>query len=424
MYTHHGHRAGIQHHSKLWDVDDTCLFNPESKHTKCHSAIAEFTVEQWGYYQFDNAKIPKAMVEFVTRFVRMLGVESSKYSDIDDVCNIMVARIEWMEPYFFLCDMLINMSHNELKHTYRHRATGDILDPSKIETFQIDRTWDFKPYHAVRKILEHPDMVRFINSDYVPTNYRSREEALMALLDRISNIVWGRYNWLDDLVEEVLDQQIENLAYDHKINDDDELLRARRDLADDRLFWIAGTLGVMTWLKGPQALPFLVTHHIVYDQLLCLNDNGSVSPWPDTGDEVIIDGQDIYTHKQLEFLPNRRPDTCVCCGAEVHCTKMVNLTALKFPLCSCGETLDPLRDDVYGYHDRRDCQPYRQRYPSRRGFVCQRCIFVTVNNLADYTKCGRALCPATKCPHHMGNAARVAALTKQRTNQLTAPTRT
>lgn len=422
----------ISRNAKLWEVDDTFIDNPHSKFHKEHSALIEVTVEQWGMYQFDQmVKLPRELVEFVNKFTASLGIIPSQFTDATDVADAIIHRIDYEEPYFFLVDMLVNITHEEFTHTYRHRKTGDVLNPGRIEIFELNPKWDFKPYHVVRSIMEHPETVAFLNGSYVPPKFKDRDEALGALFSRISEVVWGKIGWLEDMVEQALDGHVENMVYDERRNQNEHSHGSITSaMTHDGLFWLAGALATITWLKSPAAVPFITDFHVVYDRLLCVNDNGTVSPWPESGGKVVVDGVDVYTMKQLECLPHRKPDTCACCGAAVHCTKELNITSLMHPTCSCGETLDPTDPDtVYssmsgqGKHNGRNCQEYREKYPARTGFVCQRCIFMTINKMGDHTKCGRTICPAVSCPHHMGNMARVAALTHQRTKQLTAPHR-
>lgn len=410
----------------LWEVDDTFLENPRSKFDKTSSPLIEATVEMWGCYQFDQVKhFPEAMIHFVTNFVGTMGIIPSKYTNIGDVCSSILCRIDYEEPYFFLVDTLIQMSHNELTHSYRHRGTGDILNPARLETFKINREWTFKPFWDVKKVMEEPRIVEFLSHNIIPSQFKSRDEAILALFAKIGTIVWGNVSWLEGMVEEAISSHAENLIYDNRVAHDEQANADVHDaLADDKLFWMAGALGLVTWLKGPNAVSFLTQYHTIYDNLLCVNDDGTVTPWPDTGDEVVVDSSTIYTHKDLEFLPNRPADTCMCCKIQTHCSKELNVTALLNPTCSCGQTLDPMvTDDPYGYHNHRNCQAYKEAHPVRTGFVCQRCIFMTVNQLGQHTKCGRTICPAVTCPHHMGPLARVQALTHQRTKQLTAPQR-
>lgn len=412
--------------AELWKVDDTFLAHPGEKFHKISSPLIEATVEMWGQYMFDNVKtFPQEMLKFVDNFTRTLGIVSSKYTSVKDVCEAVLCRIDYEEPYFFLVDCLIQTSHNELLHTYRHKKTGDILNPARLETFKLELGWKFQPFYNVKMVMEQPKIVDFINKNIIPPQFGSREEALVALFSKIASIVWGDVKWLESMVEEAINSHTENLVYSEKTAHDERAhAEVTGSMDHDKLFWMAGALAVITWMKGPAALPFLTTYHQIYDQLLDIGDDGSVFPREGTGHEVIIDGCNIYTHEHLDFLPNQPADICRCCGVQTHCSKEINITALQHPTCSCGGTLDPMVvEEVYGYHNTRNCQAHRERYPIRTGFVCQRCIFVTVNQLGGHTKCGRSICPAVTCPHHLGPHARIQALTYQRTKQLTAPQR-
>ena len=408
----------------LWTVDDNFIDQPGLKFERQFNPLIEATVEQWGCYQFDNAKVPHKMFAFVDRFVRMLGIPWSKFSSIENVCNELLHRIEYDEPYFFLMDMRVQLYHGETLHTYRHRATGDILDPSRVEVFKLDRSWDYKPYYAVKNMMEHPGMQAFLSGTAIPPGCKDRREAMPKVLAKISEVVWGPFGWIESLVTDMVTSYEEGEAYnsDH-IKDAREREEFASALVFDYPFWVASALGVMTWLKGPEALEFLIQYHIVYDRIFDIHDDGTIGLHSGTGDEVIVEGCNVYTHRELEKIEYRRPDSCVRCGTHVHCTKYVNLTALAHKTCSCGNDINPLDSNEtlqteHGF--RRSCQAYFQQHPPRYGFMCQRCLFMSVQGMTEDIQCGRVTCPATTCPNHQGAWQRMRALTQQRTRQLTA----
>lgn len=417
---HHRSEYLKQQQNKLWEVEDAFIDRPELKLHKKTSPLIEMTVENWGTYQFENAPSPPEMVQFVRSFVDMLHLEPV-YTCVEDVCHFITCHIEYEEPYFFLVDTLVQLSHNEFANSYKHRKTGIILDLAMLETYRLVRGWEFKPYHTVRNMMDHPGMQLFLTNNVIPPQFKDREHALTELLKKISEVVWGPFGWLDDFVERQFDNFIDGIEAE-------ALRRERPDIHEeelysvirgDYLFWLAATLGVMTWLKGPAAVGFLAEYHIIYGKLLGTTKEGKAYPLEGTGDEAIVDGIDVYTRNDLEFIPGRSPDTCVCCGVEAHCTKHLNITALFSPTCSCGEWVDPHDQDLHVHHSSKNCRPYRDTYPEKTGYVCQRCIFKAVNKLPQDIRCGRAVCPALRCPHHMGADARVRALTIARTRQLT-----
>lgn len=218
----------LNSHDKLWDVNDTFIDSPGMKFTKNHSPLIEATVEQWGHYQFDNAPIPHEMETFVERFVDMLGITGSKYSSVRDVCHAILLRTEYDQPYFFLVDMPIKLVHNELMHTYRHKKTGSVLNPANVEIFALDREWDFRPYEAVKSIMEQPEIKAFREGRYLPAQFESREAAMESLLIRISNIIWGDYG-ISDFVESALCNHEEGLIYEDRCVDGDEAHDIRKD---------------------------------------------------------------------------------------------------------------------------------------------------------------------------------------------------
>lgn len=408
---------------KLWRVDDSLMEHPEAKFRKPSSPLIELTSgEQWGFRQFENAKIPEKMLRFVDGMIRRLGLTCSRFSNIKDICREVLWRIEFEQPYYFLVDTLVQLEQGgeELK-TYRHRTTGDILDPARIEIFRYKRDWDFKPYNVVVDMFNHPGMIRFLKSNVLPPQFKSRDDAMTHVLSKISEVVWGDFGWLTNFVDEMLIGYEETMTYDDpNIKDVYDRQEASDALSGDALFWLACSLGAMTWFKGPDAVEFLAQYHVVYGQIVDIIDDKFVLI-SDKYDEVIVDGANVYTHQDFEELPARAPDTCINCGVVTHCTKYVNATAILHPICSCGEKIDPMNagNDAYDHYS-MSCEAYKRAYPVRSGFVCQRCIFKAIHNLPQEVVCGRAVCPATNCPHHQGPAARLRALTQQRTKQLTA----
>lgn len=415
-------------HEDLWRVDDQFIQYPEQKLRKHSAPLIETTIEQWGCQQFETAKPPKAMVEFVERFVRMLRIPSSGYTPVKEICQIALWQIEWNEPYFFLVDTKIQLAQdNSFKHSYLHKASGNVLDPTMIETFQLIRDWDYKPFFEVKNMIEHPGMQAFLNENRIPPGFNDRESAMRKVLSEISLRVWGQFGWVEDFVSDMMNSYEEEQCFDARKGSQnvDSISSA---IARDKLFWLSCVFGVMTWFKGPGALQFLTSHHVIYAELLDILDDeaGSIVPVPGTGGEAVVDGTNVFTHKQLELILNRAPDMCIGCGQTVHCTKRISVTALLHPICSCGDFIDPINlnpyDDGWVGHHSSACIEYEKAHPEKAGYVCQRCIFAMVNNLPPDFQCGRTMCPSTKCPHHQGASARLRALTQARTKQLSGST--
>jgi hypothetical protein len=401
-------------HPQLWSVNDAWLGDPSQKLERHHNALIEYTVEQWSCYPFDNAKVPVDMVTFAKQFLSRLRLTEPITIPVAEICEIFIHRFDYHDPYFFLVDTLIKASHNELTHTYRDRKTGDILDPSKIETFELVQDWKFGPFMHIGSLFRtHPLFAQ---------NRWGEVGALQDFLKKACEVVFGDWRGFTEyFVEEAREEWKQHQIYEgERSYDPSEVASLLRNMDNEIWQWQAIGLAVAAWIKSPNAVAWLTTYHPVYDALLQIKDNGQVVPWAKTGNEAIIDGACIYTHEHLEFLQGRKPDTCACCGADVHCTKYMNLTALFNPLCSCGQMIDPLDvDRVYDSHNQRPCQPYKAQHQIRLGFVCQRCIWVAANQQPSHTKCGRTICPAVRCPHHLGPNARIQALTVQRTKQLT-----
>lgn len=416
--------SSIINNPELWNIDDRLIDQPGRKFAKGGSPLIDATLEQWGCYQFDSAQTPDSLIEFVDRLVKYLDLSHSKWVSVKDACDRVLHRIEYTEPYFFLVDTLIQLEHDENITTYRHRKTGDVMDPTRMEIFRVRPDWDFKPFKIIDGFLSDKRVEMFLRHNHIPSGFRDRNEALISIYKKMAEVIWGAYEGVEWLVEEMLENFAETTIYDSNLADDPH---AREDLHSsigrDYMFWMGCTLATMIWFKSPRALPFLVRHHVIYAELIDFDDNGRPIINPGTGAEAIIEGANVYTHLQLERIENRAPDTCSSCGTSMHCTKYVNMTALTHNKCSCGEYIDPLDtgDLAMNHFGRRDCQEYVRKYPAKHGYLCQRCMFTRINQMDPDIPCGRATCPATKCPNHQGQWARLRALTQQRTRQLTAP---
>jgi hypothetical protein len=146
----------------------------------------------------------------------------------------------------------------------------------------------------------------------------------------------------------------------------------------------------------------------------------------DTGGFAVVDGWSIYTGRDLDILPGIKPGTCEVSKQQLHCTKLVNVNAVKFP-CFCGNGhQDFLNNDEY-YHDREHnsaaCKRWRLQYPTEMRFISYAALDNQLSGRDPKTKCQRHICPNTKCSYHAGYEARIRSLTESRTQMLTSSQR-
>lgn len=374
--------------------------------------FVDATLEGWGHGTFDVInRIPQGLVEFVKFFCERLGIGVPLHCDIDQAIRCVFNHLDYDEPYFLFVDTLVQLIQGgNVLYTYKDKRTGSTYDPSKLEVFEVKRGWDFAPYARIKEILEDPDVLHVIAGGYKKHAKEDRAITIFDVLDLICSGLYGQGKWLYEEVE----QWVYNMYMYGEVEDG---ILAHNE--GEVLRFYALTLATLAWLKSPRAVRFLVEVHPVYGMVLDWDHERDVAVIaPMSGGIALVDGTDIMTLQNVEAV-KQEPGTCDCCKQLLHCTNLVNLTALKYHNCACGEPLSIDGDPYSNYHRKPICREFREKHPDLMAFACQRCLYMAVNHKPYDVKCGRAKCPAVDiCKHHLGAQARLRALTESRVKLL------
>jgi hypothetical protein len=356
----------------------------------------------------------------VEDFVARFGATPTEFSDVSGVVHYIISFLDFTEPYFLFVDMPVQVASNQLKYTYRHKKSGEVLDPIEMETFLVAPKWEFIPYKKALEVLEHPVTKQILRGEQV-FNAAGNSLTKRDVLDKITELVWGPPGHLHAHVEDWLWRFYDELPDSLPKMTDDVMQSLDSYQRKDNEFWTVAVVGALLWFKSPHSLRYLTEYHPIYWSVLRWDQEGNrFTVVPYSGGEAVIWNWDVYTHNHLVVEANTPPGTCESCKTTLHCTKYLNATALFHPTCSCGSPVDP--EDVSGWKHGHStqCQPYDTAHPSFAAFVCQRCIQMAVFDPGNRgRKCSRMECPATQCPHHAGQAAYIAHLTNRRRMLLT-----
>jgi len=400
----------------LWNVNDHFFENAELKFQRDNNPLIEATLEGWGHGTFEVVgRIPQGLVTFCDEFLSKLGLPESDFFGMDTVIHHVFNYLDYSEPYFLFVDSPVQLVQGgNIMYTYKNRRTGSTLDPSAVEVFRVASGWGFAPYVTVRDLLQSPQVQAVVSGQLVNHATENRPITVADILNMVAHTVYGIPSYLLDEV----DSWLQNAVSEHE----DSTVTPITPYAMERelCVWYATALAVMTWLKSPSALPFLIDVHPIYGVVLDVDlERDKIIIAKDSGGTAIVDGWDIVTLRTVEAI-KVVPGTCECCRETLHCTKLVNVTALKHPYCGCGETLEleiqaPSRDRHY----KQSCRTFQETYPPVHAFACQRCLAMAINKAPHYVKCGKSKCPAVDvCKHHLGAHARIRALTDARVKLL------
>jgi hypothetical protein len=218
-----------------------------------------------------------------------------------------------------------------------------------------------------------------------------------------------------------MENYYDDMIYDSSYTPE-EVIEIRDAKDSDFPFWAAVVTGMMTWLKSPHGLKFLMQYHPIYYELLRWDeDRQTVAVERGTDGWAVVDGWTIYTANDLDLLPTVAPGTCCVSGQPLHCTKRVNVKAIMKP-CYCGNgSRDMFDEDYYSNPAHRTdlCKKWEQENPPQMVFVSYAALDNILAKRDSKTKCERTSCPNTKCSYHIGDWARVRSLTANRINMLT-----
>lgn len=412
----------------LWRVDDNELYKPGERFLTEESPYIRATIEQ-GQGPMELAPVPKGLVAFTEDFVKRFGVISTEHCSVRDVVYRMMQFLDYTDPYFLFVNMPVQLVPNQLKFTYRHRSTGHVLDPSRVEIFQVVHGWNFQPYRDSVAVLEHPLTKAVLRGEHVLHPKTGQPLTREEVLDRMAKGLWGP--------AEHIRAHVEDWLFHHYTDLEDELRAKQDELALDSMeacqrrdsfFWTVATVGCMLWFRSPHALPFLIDYHPIYGTVLYMTEDRQPRLVPYSGGEAVVSEWDVYNHTHLLVEKSAPPGTCECCKTTLHCTKYINATALKFPTCYCGKPVDPQKeryehDLSYSSVSKTPCSSYFTDHPEFWTFVCIRCMDATMQGRErdPQFRCGRSIkdaCPATQCSHHAGQGAYLAALRQRRSLSL------
>jgi len=408
----------INYSQTLWNVNHDSMKSPVDRFIQ-ESSIYIDSISDAGQGPLEGAPIPKGMVRFAEWFVNLMGVDATKYSSVNDVAKRVLCYLDYSEPYFLFVDTSVQLVPNQLKYTYRFKNSGGILPPEKIECFKVMNGWDFKPYKLAMDFINHPVTQQVLKGEYVKHTKRGDAVTLEDIHSRIGELIWGSpgflYSWIDDWLYAFYEDMPLNTA------SDEEQMSIDSYRQKDYVFWVTAVLGCLVWFKSPHAIPYLTEYHPVYSAILGWDVQGN-KPYivEGSGGEAIIYGWDVYNHHHITVETNAPPGSCDCCQLPLHCTKLVNATAVKHPTCSCGQPVELDDTEFQGHSWGGACGIYRREHPTVPAFACQRCLGLLLKGRNKEWACEQSqTCPNVACSHHAGRAHYLRELTKRRTLMLT-----
>lgn len=414
--------AALLQQNTLWEVNDHYSENPVNRFMTVGSPLTEMIYE-CGNGILEGIAVPPGLLLFLEqKFLPHLNMRQSQYAPLRDVAMFVFRYIDWQEPYFFLEGMPVSLTDDTHNNTYKIKSTGSILDPQDIEKFEVQRGWNFPQYTNVHKILTDPRIQAVARGEFVPHKSGDRGVNMQDVLQMISHEIFSNWNVFTGIVDEWIEMYYDDLRYDlKKISNEEELAELETAAYIDADFWYAVTLGIMTWLRSPNGLKFLIYAHPIYDALLDWNyDTNSPVIRPNTGGVAIVNSWTIYTMKDLEILTGVPPGTCCVSNQTLHCTKLVNAKAI-LSNCRCGSRRNIFSDSYYSDHQHTSgaCREWERENPPQMVFVSYAAIDNILSNRDSKTKCQRFTCSNTKCLYHAGHYYRVKALNEQRVKRLT-----
>jgi hypothetical protein len=408
----------------LWEVDDRLSSNPSLRFQREGSPLIDLIYDGGAQPMLEGVRIPKQCILFLKQwFLSKLRIPESEVVSIEDIAQYAFSALDYEDPYFFLSDMPISLSQDNYSHTYIHKKTRSTLNPEKLEIFKVQFGWNFPYYMQVHKLLAHPMAEEIARGRFVAHPSGTRNMDIVDVMRPMFAAVCGSWEYSKGLVEHWMTNYYDGLKYD--LNNGDLASLEKIEIAQERdlVLWLAVSLGVVTWLKSPHGLRFLMHVHPIYESVLEWNeDTNRPMVAKDSGGYAVVDGWTVYTARDLELRENIKPGTCEVSGQTLHCTRLVNVHAVMHK-CFCGKQRDPLNADEYGTekgHSHPSCRQWRDLYgaPQMR-FISYAALDNQLSGRDPDTRCQRHSCPTTDCKYHAGYAARIQALTNNRARMLT-----
>ena len=424
----------------LWEVNDNDAKDLSRRFQRQESALIDLLCDSGKGSMGLEWNLPKQCELFIRRFfLERLNIRESSFINLNKMMNYIFTTMDVEEPYFFLVDMPVHLSQDADNNTYRDKKTHSTLNPETIEIFKIKFGWNFPHYTYVHSVLADKRTEAIARGEFVAHPSMTRNMDIEDVFEMLS-IIWaakqndvtGKWEPFWEVVKTTIERwkssYYEEMLYDATTREEKDKIEEAEER--DYWAWIAVSIGVMTWLKSPHGLKFLIETHPIYEQLLYWDYDALVPgprPEKDTGGFAVISGWNIYTARDLEVLPGVKPGTCSVSGQTLHCTQLVNANAVKHP-CFCGKRRDYLEDSEWRSqqdHPYASCKEWHKLYgkPSMH-FISYAALYNQLSGCDPQTRCQRHMCPNTSCGYHAGYAARIHALTENRTRMLTSVPRT
>jgi hypothetical protein len=254
-----------------------------------------------------------------------------------------------------------------------------------------------------------------------PSNTRNMD--ITDIMAPMFEAVYSKWDYSRSFVEHLMTQFHDDLKYNIRTGDLNALQQIEDAREQDFVTWAAVTLGVMTWLKSPHGLKFLMQTHPVYSSVLDWNeDTDRPMVARDSGGFALVDGWTIYTAQDLELREGVKPGTCEVSKQQLHCTQLVNVHAVMHK-CFCGKQRDVLDADEWSHdpeHPHPSCRRWKEHYnPPQMRFISYAALDNQLSGRDPKTKCQRHSCPKTDCTYHAGYGYRIQSLTENRARMLT-----
>ncbi len=453
QYTYNGRGVGANteapRQQTLWRVNDTYFESPEDRFQKQESPLYE-VASSLTCGPLEGAGVPLGMIAFANHLLELFKVRPlSQFANLEDIAHSLLRYLDFQDMYYVLVNMPMELcSGYELTSTFRHKKSGSVLNPEKMEVFRVVHGYDFPQYRDAVSFLDRADVQAVLSGDYVRHSTEGRQVTPTDVRRRLQQIIGGGQGrvaadgrvlegeWIEEIVYDLQEGYYEGVEFPDAPEDHEkcvEMLETARD--QDMLAWKIAVTGFLMWFRSPHAVRYLLDFHPVYQAVLTWD--------PETQTPVVIEGTqgfafaygwDVYTLRELDVEPGVPAGTCAKCRSSLHCSTLVNSYGVLNPTCDCGEAVQILvnsRDDVmYDHHEsysRRQvskgslCEQYRARYPGypRIDYLCFHCFQAAFYRTPQEAKCTRTVCPSLKCPHHVGQAMYIQSLNARRRQSLT-----
>jgi hypothetical protein len=415
------------YNQSLWNVDHTEFHKPGERFLSDTSHYIEAIAES-SRGPLQDAKVPRGMVKFAQYFLDRLQVTGSRFVSIEDVAHGFLTYMDYSEPYYLFSESCVELVPNQLTHSYRFRkkdgTAGSTLDPKKIECFQVKLGFTFPAYRECMKRITHPATEAIVSGGIVPHPQTGAPMTKQDILFNLSQITYGSAGIIESWVEDWVFDFYQSIEYSEFV-DELEQRSLESIKAHDILWWQTVVTSFLIWIKSEHALPFLCDFHPIFSSILGWDpQRGQPYILPGSGGEAVVCEWDIYTHMHLIVEEQKPPGSCDNCKLPLHCTKLVNVTAIQHPLCSCGKLVDiedvELLQHSHYSSDGPSCYPYRKEHQPLDAFGCQRCLSMLLKNRpADYACDHSPHCPNTNCNWHGGKGMYLKHLTDRRRMMLT-----